>query len=195
MTVHNRPPDLAAFVFADATMVAAFEPHAEGWCGFVDLLDVGPARRVLRRAEKAPLPAEHVLGDDERWLPAEPVRSRGLGGVSVDAQAEVLVCDLVSFVGSNGGAILQADGKTVSIADAPAVEAVQLMVDMINKHGLTPPDALSWDEEPSRRPFTSGQSAFLRNWSYTYAIAQDASESTVVDKVGVAARIRRRQLR
>ena len=100
-------------------------------------------------------------------------------------QAEVLVCDLVSFIGSNGGAILQADGKTVSIADAPAVEAVQLMSDLINKEKITPADVLSWDEEPSRRPFTGGEAAFLRNWSYVWKIAQSEAESKVVDKVAV----------
>ncbi|MGA8478857.1 MAG: ABC transporter substrate-binding protein [Chthoniobacterales bacterium] len=100
-------------------------------------------------------------------------------------QAEVLVCDLVSFIGSNGGAILQADGKTVSIADEPAIEAVQLMRDLINKEQITPADVLSWDEEPSRRPFTAGEAAFLRNWSYVWKIAQSDAESKVVDKVAV----------
>jgi multiple sugar transport system substrate-binding protein len=101
-------------------------------------------------------------------------------------QAEVLVCDLVSFIGSNGGVILQPDGKTVSIAEDAAVEAVQLMQDLIKKDQVTPEDVLSWDEEPSRRPFTSGQAAFLRNWSYVWKVAQDKKESSVVDKVGVA---------
>jgi multiple sugar transport system substrate-binding protein len=100
-------------------------------------------------------------------------------------QAEVLVCDLVSFIGSNGGAILQADGKTVSIADEPAVEAVQLMRDLISKEQITPADVLSWDEEPSRRPFTAGEAAFLRNWSYVWKISQSDAESKVVDKVAV----------
>jgi multiple sugar transport system substrate-binding protein len=100
-------------------------------------------------------------------------------------QAEVLVCDLVSFLGSNDGVILQPDGKTVSIADDAAVEAVQLMHDLIKKDQITPEDVLSWDEEPSRRPFTSGQAAFLRNWSYVWKVAQDKAESSVVDKVGV----------
>jgi multiple sugar transport system substrate-binding protein len=100
-------------------------------------------------------------------------------------QAEVLVCDLVSFIGSNDGAILQADGKTVSIADEPAVEAVQLMHDLINKEKVTPSDVLSWDEEPSRRPFTAGEAAFLRNWSYVWKISQSEAESKVVDKVAV----------
>jgi multiple sugar transport system substrate-binding protein len=100
-------------------------------------------------------------------------------------QAEVLVCDLVSFIGSNDGAILQSDGKTVAIADEPAIQAVQLMYDLINKDQITPADVLSWDEEPSRRPFTGGEAAFLRNWSYVWKIAQSEAESKVVDQVAV----------
>lgn len=101
-------------------------------------------------------------------------------------QAEVLICDLVEFVGSNGGSILSPDGKTVTIADDKAVQAVQYMVDTFNNDKITPKAVLSWDEEPSRIPFTSGQAAFLRNWSYVWADAQDASASKVVGKVGVA---------
>jgi trehalose/maltose transport system substrate-binding protein len=101
-------------------------------------------------------------------------------------QAEVLVCDLVSFIGSNGGSILEPDGKTVSIANDAAVEAVQLMHDLIKKDKITPEDVLSWDEEPSRRPFTSGDAVFLRNWSYVWKIAQSKEDSSVIGKVGVA---------
>jgi multiple sugar transport system substrate-binding protein len=100
-------------------------------------------------------------------------------------QAEVLVCDLVSFIGSNDGSILKSDGKTVAIADEAATEAVQLMHDFLKKHQISPQDVLSWDEEPSRRPFTSGQAAFLRNWSYVWKVSQNPTESSVVDKVGV----------
>jgi multiple sugar transport system substrate-binding protein len=100
-------------------------------------------------------------------------------------QAEVLVCDLVSFIGSNDGSILQPDSKTVSVADDAAVEAVQLMHDLIKKDQITPEDVLSWDEEPSRRPFTSGDAAFLRNWSYVWKTSQSKEDSNVIDKVGV----------
>lgn len=100
-------------------------------------------------------------------------------------QAEVLVCDLVEFVGSNGGSILAEDGKTVTIADPKAVEAVQFMVDTFGKDKITPKAVLSWDEEPSRMPFTGGQAAFLRNWSYVWSDAQDPTSSKVVGKVGV----------
>lgn len=101
-------------------------------------------------------------------------------------QAEVLICDLVEFVTSNGGSILGDDGKTVHIADDAAVEAVQFMYDTIEKYKISPPDVRSWDEEPSRTPFTGGDAAFLRNWSYVYSICQDKAASSVVDKVGVA---------
>jgi multiple sugar transport system substrate-binding protein len=101
-------------------------------------------------------------------------------------QAEVLICDLVEFVGSAGGSILGADGKTVSIAEPDAVKGVQFMYDTMNSLRISPKDLLSWDEEPSRRPFTAGQAAFLRNWSYVYTVAQDAGQSQVVGKVGVA---------
>jgi trehalose/maltose transport system substrate-binding protein len=101
-------------------------------------------------------------------------------------QAEVLVCDLVSFVTSNNGGILAPDGQTVLIAEPPAIEAVQFMHDTIARYKISPQDVLSWDEEPSRRPFTAGQAAFLRNWSYVWTIAQDKSESQVAGKVKVA---------
>lgn len=100
-------------------------------------------------------------------------------------QAEVLVCDAVEVIASNGGSILSADGKTGTLADEKAVQAIQFLYDTINTHKISPSDVLSWDEEPSRAPFTAGQAAFLRNWSYVYSIAQDPKASQVVDKVGV----------
>lgn len=101
-------------------------------------------------------------------------------------QAEVLVCNLVEMIASNGGAILGPDGKEVLVDQDKAVEAVQFMYDTINKSKISPADVLSWDEEPSRRPFTGGEAAFLRNWSYVEAIARDKDQSQVTDRFGVA---------
>ncbi len=131
-------------------------------------------------------------GVPETWDDLIEAAKKGMGGDTKfgllwqGKQAEVLVCDLVSFIGSNGGAMLAPDGKTVLIAEPEAKAAVQLMYDTISKHKISPSDVLSWDEEPSRRPFVAGQSVFLRNWTYTWATAQDKAESKVVDKVGVA---------
>jgi multiple sugar transport system substrate-binding protein len=100
-------------------------------------------------------------------------------------QEEVLVCDLVEFIGSNGGSILGPDGKTVTIAEPNAVEAVQFMADTFGKDKVTPRSVLSWDEVPSELPFTGGRAGFLRNWSFVWTDAQTPSSSSVVGKVGV----------
>lgn len=99
-------------------------------------------------------------------------------------QAEVLVCDLVEFLGS-GMRIIDADGKVV-LNSPEAVKAAKLMYDLIYRYRLTPEAVLTYDEEPSRRVFTSGNAIFLRNWSYVWGLANDPSESKVVGKVGVA---------
>lgn len=101
-------------------------------------------------------------------------------------QAEVLVCNAVSVIGSNGGSILSPDGKSSTLADPKAVEAIQFLYNSINTSKISPSNVLSWDEEPSRAPFTGGEAAFLRNWSYVYVLAQDPAASKVKDKVGVA---------
>lgn len=100
-------------------------------------------------------------------------------------QEEVLVCDLVEFIGSNGGSILAPDGTTVTIAEPNAVEAVQFMYDTFNSDKITPKAVLSWDEVPSELPFLGGKAGFLRNWSFVWNDAQNKSSSDVVGKVAV----------
>jgi multiple sugar transport system substrate-binding protein len=126
---------------------------------------------------------------DELTTTAQALRQAGkaqFGFLWQGKQAEVLVCDLTEVVASANGAILSPDGKASRLGEPSAVRAVQFLYDTINTSKISPSDVLSWDEEPSRRPFTAGQAAFLRNWSYAYGIAQDPKESSVVDKVGVA---------
>src|SRR5260221_12008076 len=53
-------------------------------------------------------------------------------------QAEVLVCDLVSFIGSNAGGPFQTDGKNVSIADQTAIQTGSMMYVLINKEPAPP---------------------------------------------------------
>jgi len=101
-------------------------------------------------------------------------------------QAEVLVCDAVEVIASNNGAILAPDGRSSLLGEKEAVEAIRFLYETINTSKISPQNVLSWDEEPSRRPFTSGEALFMRNWSYVYPIAQDASASQIVGKVEVA---------
>jgi len=101
-------------------------------------------------------------------------------------QAEVLVCDAVEVIASNNGAILAPDGRSSLLGEREAIEAIRFLYETINTSKISPQNVLSWDEEPSRRPFTSGEGLFMRNWSYVYPIAQDKDASQIVGKVEVA---------
>ena len=101
------------------------------------------------------------------------------------AQAEVVVCDWVEFLGAFGGSVLNATGQpTMNTSQANA--ALTFLHDLIYKYKITPQAVTTMVEEPSRIPFTQGNAIFLRNWSYVWGLAQDPKESKVVGKVGVA---------
>ncbi len=126
----------------------------------------------------------------ETWndlVSAAKDRPRGIpyGFLWQGKKSEALVCNVVSVVGSNGGAILAPDGVTVTIASPEAVEALRFLHDTIEKSRISPAEVRNWDEEPSRKPFNAGKAMFLRNWSYTWGLAQQ-KESPIAGKIGVA---------
>lgn len=136
-----------------------------------DLLDKAGAQVPQTWAEMAALgKAAQDAGDAE------------FGYLWQGKQAEVLVCDAVEAIASNNGAILAEDGRSSRIGEPEAVAAIQFLHDSIGS--ISPRDVLSWDEEPSRQPFTAGRAMFLRNWSYVWPIAQDPKVSEVVGKIG-----------
>ena len=98
-------------------------------------------------------------------------------------QAEVLVCNLVDFLGSKGMILNQA-GKPV-INNKYGLRAAQLMHDLIYKYKISPKSLITYDEEPSRTLFTNGNAIFLMNWSYVWNVAQDKKLSKVAGKIGI----------
>lgn len=98
-------------------------------------------------------------------------------------QSEVLVCDLVEFLGE--GDIIDQNLQTTINSHINA-QGSQLMYDLIYTHKISPKALTTYDEEPSRRIFTEGGGLFLRNWSYVWSIAQDESQSKIAGKVGIA---------
>ncbi len=180
--------------YFNADITRQFFPGVVSACTFRNKLTALPwyvdsGMLYYRKDLLAAINAEAPKTWDEMTATAQALQKFGkvkFGYLWQGKQAEVLVCDLVEVVASNQGAILSDDGKSCRLNDSAGVAAVQFLYDTINSSKISPSDVLSWDEEPSRRPFTSGQGAFLRNWSYAYAIAQDPKNSSVVDKVGVA---------
>ncbi|MFD2617595.1 ABC transporter substrate-binding protein [Terrilactibacillus laevilacticus] len=99
-------------------------------------------------------------------------------------QYEGLVCDAVEFIASYGGQFINDKGEVV-INSPEAIKGLQKMVDITNSN-IVPGNINTFTEVESHTSFINGESPFIRNWTYQYAIANDKTQSKIVDKVGVA---------
>jgi multiple sugar transport system substrate-binding protein len=96
------------------------------------------------------------------------------GGIVYQGAAyDGLTSDYLELAFAAGGTVLSPDGKQSEIDSAQNVKALQLMVDGV-KSGAAPKAVTTYREEESRRAFESGGPAFMRNWSYAYALDQQA---------------------
>jgi multiple sugar transport system substrate-binding protein len=106
------------------------------------------------------------------------------GIVYQGASYEGLTCDFLELAFAAGGKVLSDDGKKSAINSPQNLKALQFMVDGV-KSGAAPKAVTTFMEEESRRSFESGKPAFMRNWSYAYALG-NAKGSKVKNKFAVA---------
>ncbi|CBE68597.1 putative sugar ABC transporter, periplasmic sugar-binding protein [Candidatus Methylomirabilis oxygeniifera] len=98
-------------------------------------------------------------------------------------QYEGLICVALEFIHGNGGSVL--DGRRSALRDKQAVEALQLMHDLIAVNKVSPPLVTSADEEATRHLFGAGRAIFMRNWPYALALYGHKG-SKVRGRVGIA---------
>lgn len=95
---------------------------------------------------------------------------------------EGLTCDALEWVKSNGGGqIVEPDGK-ISINNPKAAEALERAKSWIGT--ISPKGVLAYQEEESRGVWQTGNSVFMRNWPYAYALG-NKEDSKVKDKFDV----------
>jgi trehalose/maltose transport system substrate-binding protein len=97
---------------------------------------------------------------------------------------EGLTCNVMEWIASNGGGTVIENGK-VTIDNPNTVSILKLAQSWIGK--IAPSGVTAFIEEDARNAFTSGQAAFMRNWPYVYALANDPKNSKVVGKFGFSA--------
>jgi multiple sugar transport system substrate-binding protein len=99
-------------------------------------------------------------------------------------QYEGLVCDMMEFIWSNGGAVID-HGTGKAILDEPAaVDAVAFVRDRIIGKAA-PRGAINYEEPESLDLFIQGKTIFHRNWPYAWAVANNPEKSRVAGKIGV----------
>ncbi|MDO6658221.1 ABC transporter substrate-binding protein [Anaerobacillus sp. 1_MG-2023] len=99
-------------------------------------------------------------------------------------QYEGLVTNAVEFVGSYGGAFIDENGEVV-INSPEAIKGISKMVEIANSD-FVPGNINTFTEVESHTAFIEGQSPFIRNWPYQFALANDEEQSKIVGNVEVA---------
>lgn len=99
-------------------------------------------------------------------------------------QYEGLVCDMMEFIWSNGGDVIDPKTGQPTLAEPPAVKAVIFVRDRIIGKAA-PRGAINYEEPESLDLFIQGKALFHRNWPYAWSIANNPRNSRVAGKIGV----------
>lgn len=105
------------------------------------------------------------------------------GYVWQGAQYEGLPAMFVEILEGFGGFWVNSETNEVGLDQPEAIKAVKFLRNVIDKN-ISPPGVTSYREEDTRRLFVSGESAFLRNWPYVWATANEEG-SEIKGKVGI----------
>jgi trehalose/maltose transport system substrate-binding protein len=126
----------------------------------------------LRQTAQEIMDAERAEGNKDMW------------GYVFQANAyEGLTCNALEWVNAyGGGQIIEADG-TISINNEQAVAALEEAASWIGT--IAPQGVLAYGEEEARGVWQLGNSVFMRNWPYAYALSNSA-DAPVKDKFDVA---------
>jgi multiple sugar transport system substrate-binding protein len=124
---------------------------------------------------------------DELTTQAASLKGQGgtpFGYLMQAKQYEGLVCNFIEFTASYGGKVLDEQGN-VTVNSPETVKGLNKMIEIV-KSDLVPTNITTFTEPESHTAFIEGQSPFIRNWPYQFALANDESQSKIVGKVGVA---------
>lgn len=97
---------------------------------------------------------------------------------------EGLTCNFSEAVDSAGGTVVDDSGKP-NVNTPQAKQGLDFLVNGF-KSGLIPKEAITYQEEPSRRAFEAGKLVFVRNWPYQWALSNKKGSSKVAGKFQVA---------
>lgn len=101
-------------------------------------------------------------------------------------QYEGLVCNMLEFIWSHGGVVLDPQKGRVLLSEPPAIQAIAFVCDQIIGKAA-PRGAINYEEPESLELFIQGRAVFHRNWPYVWAAANDPEHSKIAGKIGVGA--------
>ncbi|HEV2093211.1 MAG TPA: ABC transporter substrate-binding protein [Rubrobacter sp.] len=110
------------------------------------------------------------------------------GFVFQGAEYEGGVCNGLEYIWTHGGDVLDPDDPSKVVVESPESVAALTTERAMIEDGVTTRAVLQYMEDQSHGAFVRGDSVFLRNWPYVYALLSDPKESEIKpDQVGIAA--------
>jgi multiple sugar transport system substrate-binding protein len=85
-------------------------------------------------------------------------------GLTTDADYNIM-----QMIWSDGGGLVEADGRTVTLQSPATVQTVQRIAEMYQIHKIIPEAALSWDNQGNNKAYQARQVLFVLNPSGLYA--------------------------
>jgi len=144
-------------------------------------------RRDLLDRYKLPPPRtwQQMVDSAQKIVTEEAKTGIRLNGFSGQfKQYEGLVCDMMEYILSNGGEIVNSESGKSGLSERPALEAVRFVrEEIIGK--VAPAGVLTYQEPESLDVFIQGTSVFHRNWPYAWEVSNNPDRSRVAGKVGI----------
>lgn len=107
------------------------------------------------------------------------------GYVWQGAPYEGLTCDWMEVMADAGASVVNSSYSKSTIDSSGSLKALNFLRSVITS-GVSPKAVTTFEEPQALTLFTDGDAAFMRQWSYAWAIAQTPSSSSVVGKVSLA---------
>jgi multiple sugar transport system substrate-binding protein len=99
-------------------------------------------------------------------------------------QYEGLVCNMMEFIWSNGGSVVDQKTARPTLEHPDVLYAVSFVRDQIIGKAA-PKGALNYEEPESIDLFIQGKAIFHRNWPYAWSVANNPQKSKIAGKIGV----------
>ncbi len=173
--------------FIPATILAnTFEGKCYGVPVFIDSGLLYYRKDLLAQYGFRPPQTWDKLAEQARAIVVgEKARGQDLSGFSGQfKQYEGLVCNLLEYIESNRGTILDSSGSRSLLEREAALEAVRFVRDRMIGQAASR-GVLTYEEPESLAPFVQGKAVFLRSWPYAWSIAADPQKSRVAGQVGI----------
>ena len=108
------------------------------------------------------------------------------GFVFQGAEYEGGVCNGCEYVWTHGGNVLDPEDPSQVVIDSPEAAAGLATWHSMIADGVAPQSVLQYKEDEAHAAFLRGDTVFLRNWPYVYALVANPEESEIEpEQVGV----------